>query len=217
MTSRKAHPASRSEARRKARCDAIVKVASQSFIEQGYAGTTMSDIAATLGGSKGTLWNHFPSKEVLFIAVVEHLTAAFRAELTNILTPGHDVETTLRKFCAEYLDKVTSSDGIALYRLVIRENDRFPEIGRIFYERGPQLTQAQLAGFFTDAMDRGVMRRDDPVHLAQHLTAICLSGVHQKLLMGLADHARRDQLSQDAERSVAVFMRAYSLGTPNAE
>ena len=62
---------SRREARRQSRREAILDVAAQSFLEHGYAGTTMSAIAATLGGSKGTLWSYFASKEVLFAAVID--------------------------------------------------------------------------------------------------------------------------------------------------
>ena len=57
---------SRSDAKRRA----ILDVASEVFLAQGYAATSMSEIAARLGGSKGTLYNYFRSKEELFSAFI---------------------------------------------------------------------------------------------------------------------------------------------------
>src|SRR3546814_3412867 len=59
----------------------ILEVARRSFFEKGYAATTMSGIAATLGGSKSTLWRYFSSKEELFAAVLDDATAEFKREL----------------------------------------------------------------------------------------------------------------------------------------
>jgi AcrR family transcriptional regulator len=55
-------------ARRDAKRDTIIEVARQVFFEEGYAAASMSTIAARLGGSKGTLYNYFKSKEELFEA-----------------------------------------------------------------------------------------------------------------------------------------------------
>ena len=61
------------EARKEERRLAILDVAKRSFLESGYSATSMSAISVELGGSKGTLWNYFPSKEELFAAVLEHV------------------------------------------------------------------------------------------------------------------------------------------------
>src|SRR3954464_10654712 len=52
------------------RRELILDVASEVFLKEGYAATSMSEIAARLGGSKGTLYNYFKSKEELFEAYV---------------------------------------------------------------------------------------------------------------------------------------------------
>ena len=57
---------SRGDAKRRA----ILDVASEVFLAQGYAETSMSEIAAKVGGSKGTLYNYFRSKEELFSAFI---------------------------------------------------------------------------------------------------------------------------------------------------
>lgn len=201
---------SRREARRLSRREAILDVAARSFLEQGYAATTMSAIAATLGGSKGTLWSYFGSKEVLFTAVIERVTEAFRAQLSLILNPRDGVAPALRRFCVEFLRKVTSPEAVALHRLVIGETNRFPEIGQIFYERAPRQTQQLLADFIGAAMARGELREDDPLIAARQLIAMCMYGGHQRMVMAVIETLAPEALEAEAERATATFMRAYA-------
>ena len=70
----------------------------------------LKSIAATLGGSKGTLWSYFASKEILFAAVIDRVTDAFRAQLSLILNPRDGVESALRRFGIEFLRKVSTTD-----------------------------------------------------------------------------------------------------------
>lgn len=205
---------SRREANRQSRREAILDVAAQSFLEQGYAGTTMSAIAATLGGSKGTLWSYFESKDVLFAAVIERVTDAFRAQLSLILKPDDGVEAALRRFCAEFLRKVTSPEAIAIHRLVVGEANRFPEIGRIFYARAPQRTQRLLADFIDGAMARGELRRDDALTAARQLTALVMYGGHQQMLMSLIEALTPEAIQAEVDRAMATFLRAYAASAP---
>ncbi|EQA99046.1 AcrR family transcriptional regulator [Sphingobium wenxiniae] len=200
---------SRREARRRDRRDAILNVAAHYFLENGYAGTTMSGIAATLGGSKGTLWNHFPSKEELFASVLEQVTATYRAHLYEILDPCGDLVTTLHRVCVSLLQKVTSPEAISLHRLVMSEAGRFPEMGRIFYERAPRLTRGLIADFLAGAMERGQLRKDDPQAASRVLTALVTSGCHQQMLVGRISAATLDMIAAEADFAVGIFMRAY--------
>lgn len=201
---------SRREARRQSRREAILDVAAASFLEHGYAGTTMSAIAATLGGSKGTLWSYFASKEILFAAVIDRVTEAFRAQLSLILNPSDEVEAALRRFCIEFLRKVASPQAIALHRLVVGETNRFPEIGEIFYQRGPRQTQRLLAEFIAGAMERKSLRTADPLTAARQLIALCMAGEHQRMLMGLTDALAPDTVAAEVDNAMSTFIRAYA-------
>lgn len=189
----------------------ILDVASQSFLEQGYDGTTMSGIASTLGGSKGTLWNYFPSKELLFTAVIDRATATFREQLRVILNPDTDVAGTLRRFCTEFVRKVTLPEAIALHRLIVGESNRFPEMGRIFYERGPQQTQQMMADYFATVMARGQLRQSDPLITAQQLICLCMYGSHHRLLMGLPETVNDATIAAESDRATEMFLRAFGV------
>jgi len=204
--------ASRRETRRQDRRDAILAVAEQYFREHGYSATTMSAIAAALGGSKGTLWAYFPSKEALFTAVVDQATTAFRAQLSATLNPEGDIQPSLRNFCLRLLEKVVSPEAIALHRLIVAEAGRFPELGRIFYERAPRLTTALLADFLDGAMKRGQLRADTPLDAAHFLMQMCVSRSQQQLLFGLTDRVDVVRATADVDRALDLFMRTYAPG-----
>ena len=199
----------RREARRESRRDAILEVAGRTFLEHGYSGTTMSAIAATLGGSKGTLWSYYPSKELLFGAVLDRATAAFREQLTLTLSPDDPIEIALNKFCTKFLTKLTMPESLALHRLVLGEVARFPEMGRIFYERAPWKTQELLAGFLDKAAQSGVIRCEDSFAAAQYLLSLCAARSQQQLLTGVIDTIPQERIEEEVSCAVALFLRAY--------
>jgi AcrR family transcriptional regulator len=200
---------SRRELRRNDRRDAIIAVAQAYFLEHGYAATTMSGIAATLGGSKATLWSYFPSKEALFEAVLDRATTSFREQLTPLLEAADDLETGLRSFAHRFLQKVTQPEAIALNRLVHAESARFHEIGEIFYERGPRTLIKLVGDFLERAMARGELRPADPIQAAKMLMALCVGNIHQQLVLGLIDVVTPAMIAGDADAAVDLILRGY--------
>lgn len=207
-------PLSRREARRQDRREAIIDVAMRFFLEHGYAAASMSAIAAEIGGSKATLWSYFPSKEELFEAVLEKKTSEFRQKLLLLLDPCGDAEQSLRNFCQGFIERVTAPDAIALHRLVMAECGRFPEIGRIFYERAPKATERVLADFMRWMMDRGRLRSSDAESAAHLMVMLNMAGCHQQLMLGLLDQASPEMIAADADRTMATFMQLYAPARP---
>ena len=199
----------RREVRREERREAILDVARRYFLDHGYAGTTMSGIAAALGGSKGTLWSYYASKELLFGDVLERATRDFREQLSLALHGDDPVEVALLAVCGQFVTRLTHPDGIALHRLVVGEAGRFPEMGRIFYERVPQRVHSLFSQFIGLAMERGDLRPDDPDEAAHVLTALCMASTHQKLVVGMIDSLPAGQAEQMARSAVETFLRAY--------
>ncbi|HWV12837.1 MAG TPA: TetR/AcrR family transcriptional regulator [Sphingobium sp.] len=201
---------SRREVRRRDRRDAIISVAKRSFLENGYAATTMSSIAAELGGSKGTLWSYFPSKEDLFAAVLRDATQVYHASLTQLFDTEDALELTLLRFSHDLLRKVTSPDAIALHRLVAAEASRFPKMAAIFQELAPLHTRNLLARFLEAAMDKGKLRRADAMLAARTLAVLTLSGCHQQMIWAELASPTDEQIDADAAFAVDCFLRAYA-------
>src|SRR5258706_1490743 len=122
---------------RDARREAILDVARDVFLEEGLAASSMSTIAARLGGSKGTLYNYFKSKEELFEAYVARHCAWQSDAMFSLLADYDDVREALTAFGRRFLEIILSDFSLSNYRLIVAEAQRPPEIGRIFYQSGP--------------------------------------------------------------------------------
>ena len=199
-------PASRRELRRQDRRQTILLAARASFLDQGYAATSMSAIAAALGGSKTTLWTYFPSKEELFAAVLEAEIGRFRAELLATLDLSGELGETLRRFCRALLAKISAPDSIRLHRSIAAEAGRFPELGQIFYDRAPRQTQQKLAAYLDEAMKRGALRAAEPMFAAQQLLALLQTRLYIFRLWNVGIPA---ELEADVEGAVDTFLRGY--------
>jgi len=199
----------RRDLNREARRTAIVLLARDIFLEQGYAATSMSTIATQLGGSKGTLWAYFPQKEDLFAAVLDQVTGIFRETLADALRPGRDCRTTLLDFSERFLAKMTNPDSIRLHRLIVAEGGRFPEIGQMFYARGPQIVLDRLSTYIAERMAAGDLRADDPMQAAMNL--IQLTQMQQfKRIWGVVGTPTREEMHEHALKALDLFTRAYA-------
>jgi len=203
-------PMSRRDELRSERRSAILETATQFFLENGYAGTTMSAVAARLGGSKGTLWSYFCSKEELFSACMEQCTQQFQSELILILHPGAPLRKAITGFCRRFIEKIRQPDSIALYRLLCGEAARAPEASRIFFERGPGVVEAMLTVFLAGHIAAGRLRACPPIEMADFLFSLCTGMMHQRALLGLAssDCVAADHLATQVTES---FFTLYAL------
>lgn len=201
--------ATRRECNRETRRAAIVAAAREAFLEQGYAATSMSTIATQLGGSKGTLWAYFPSKEDLFAAVLDDVTVSFRESLEDALRPGRDCRTTLQDFSGRFLLKMLNPDSLRLHRLIVGEGGRFPEIGRIFYLRGPKVVVDRLSSYLHDRMAAGDLRVEDSVVAARILIQLVQLDQNMRL-WGIAEAPTPAQIQVRAAIAIDLFMRAYA-------
>ncbi len=104
----------------------------------GYLGTSMDEIAALGGISKQTVYKHFDDKERLFAEIVTNLvdeaSDPVYDEILKLQDSG-EIEADLRGLASRQLATVIQPRLMQLRRPVIGEVGRFPELGRIFYER----------------------------------------------------------------------------------
>lgn len=190
---------------------AFIDAARELFFINGYAGTSMSSIAAKVGGSKTTLWTYFPSKADLFAAVLDDLIDTYGQTLRVELPDEEAVADVLRRFGRVLLATVTSPPMPSLYRLVVSEVERFPHLAQLFYERGPRRGVARLAGWMAVKMQKGELRHGSPSRAANDFVGLCLGSVYQHAILGLPEGTRR--IAENVDLAVDTFSRGWSPAT----
>jgi len=188
---------------------AILDVARDVFMEEGYAAASMSSIAARVGGSKGTLYNYFPSKESLFAAFMQEECQAEAWVAAARKAEGSDVPAALAAIGAHFLDFVLSDRAQTIHRLVISESERFPELGGTFYENGPRLGVRVLSEWMQLQISAGRVRVGDPERMAMVFLELCKSGMHQRRLWNVPPEPTADDKARNVAEAVRVFMAAY--------
>ena len=109
----------------------ILDGARRVFMELGFDGASMGEIARAAGVSKGTLYVYFADKNGLFEAIVEQ-ECLEQGRVAFDFDPAKDVETTLRNFGRAYIEVLCRPDGGSAVRTVMAIAERKPELGRRF-------------------------------------------------------------------------------------
>lgn len=125
---------------------ALVAAAEAAFLERGYAGASVNEIAAAAGVSIKTLYRHFDDKDDLFSAVMQAAcgrTSGGKAPAWYALPPAEALPLAGK----DYLHHVLSPQQLALYRVVVRDAHRFPELGRRYSEETAGGRDAVFAGY----------------------------------------------------------------------
>ena len=104
----------------------ILEAARELFLRHGFAETSTDAIALRAGVSKETLYRHYPSKEVLLVAVMEELTVDRLALLAGRSLPPRatreDLEAVLDEILRDALQRLMDRDYLELARLAIGES-----------------------------------------------------------------------------------------------
>jgi TetR/AcrR family transcriptional regulator, mexJK operon transcriptional repressor len=191
---------------------AILGAATTVFLESGYLGSSMDEIAALAGVSKQTVYKHFSDKERLFSEIVTTTVSEISDpnynEVLNLKDSG-DIEADLRALARSQLARVMQPRLLQLRRLVIGEVGRFPELGRIFYEEGPGRAITALAAAFERLAERGLLELDEPLLAAAHFNWLVMSiPLNQAMFSGSEKGPETTDLDHYADAGVRVFLAA---------
>lgn len=187
----------------------ILKVAREAFLRDGFAATSMSQIAARVGGSKATLYSLFPSKKDLFVAVADLESNRILDEMFDVQGPDGEPRAALTNLCRRFLSVVLSDEMIASYRLIVAEAARVPEIGRVTYELGLRRGLERLATYFRQMMGGGALRRANPLVAAQSFLDLTTGDLHRQRLWNILPRVGAEAIDAEVERIVSTFLASY--------
>ncbi|MFC5750581.1 TetR/AcrR family transcriptional regulator [Actinomadura rugatobispora] len=139
---------------------AIIDAATGLFLDSGYDGTSLARIAEAAGVSRATLFKQFPTKAALFDAIVTEYWKV-EGEGGLDLRPG-DLRAGLTAVGRRYVALLTRPRMVALFRIVIAEAPRFPELGQTQFKRGKMPYFTSVRRYLEAEHEAGTVRLDDP-------------------------------------------------------
>lgn len=180
------------------------------FRELGYERASVDAIAAKAGVSKATIYNHFRSKEALFLSTFGAETEKLRLKFHSLLeTPSGDVEADLRQIGEDLLRLVCAPSNVCRQRVVSAEAARFPELGVALHAGGIQAGRERMARFFERAASMGLLDVEDAEEAAVDFASLCIGDLSKELQLGIRREATEEDIAANVRRGVRTFLRAY--------
>ena len=183
------------------------------FLDNGYEGTTMEDIAVRAGVSKQTVYKHFTDKQSLFADIILSTTgdmSSLVGLIADDLGDTRDLDKDLEHLAETFLGALMQPRVLRLRRLVISSADRFPEIATAWYQKGFERALEALATAFRSLADRGLLEVDDPAAAAQHFVGVLFwIPVNKAMFTVDDDYAATHDLAPIAKSAVTAFLDGY--------
>jgi AcrR family transcriptional regulator len=184
----------------------ILQVAGERFRADGYAGTSMSAVALGAGVSTKTLYRLVPNKEELFKQVVVDRVGRFMLEAKDTDGGQEDLLGDLERLLIAYGHLILDPETLAVYRLVVSECGRFPELGQAFYQDAVNRTTTYMAEWLGRRCQAGQIQLNDPRMAAGMLRGMMAQDPERSVLLCQASPPDAGQIAQRAKECARLFL-----------
>jgi AcrR family transcriptional regulator len=193
------------------KAETVLAAAGQVFLTHGFSAATTDMIQREAGVSKSTVYAHYPNKEALFVAVIERHCARLAHLLDNIAFEPGNLRQALMALGGAYLRTVVSPNGLALYRTVVAEAPRFPQLARTFYRAGTRVVLETTSKCLAQAAAAGEV---DLTSIGLETATLTFAGLVRSepqlhYLMHPEARPSAEQVDQWVSCAVGTFLRAY--------
>jgi AcrR family transcriptional regulator len=188
----------------------ILEGARKVFMDLGFDGASMGEIARSAGVSKGTLYVYFADKNRLFEAIVEEESLE-QGRIAFNFDPTRDVETTLREFGRAYIQVVCRPRGGSAVRTVMAIAERMPEVGRRFYENVLQKTIGLLADYLKARVQSGDLAIEDCHLAASQFILMCQASLFLPFVFQIAPAPSAERAGAVVDSATRMFLAGYGV------
>lgn len=185
----------------------ILAAASELFLRDGYANTSIDAVIERVGGSKRAIYSHFGGKDDLFAAMLTSISE----EVLRTIPEGHeavdeDVRASLTRFASAVMRALMDPRTVALYRLVIAEGVRMPELAQTFLRSGPRRAAAGLSQLLARHAAAGALTITHPAATAEHFIGMLRDDTYLEVLLGVREPLSERAWKARVNRAVDLFL-----------
>ena len=190
--------------------DRIIEAGRTVFLDEGFGAASMDAIAAEAQVSKMTVYRHFRNKELLFAGVISELCRRIvDDDLESLLALAP--REALRSFAEGVVAITFARETVELHRIVVAESRRFPKLGRLFYQSGPQACIDMLEQYLQRHRPRAWSRNDARRHAEEFLDLI-RGYPHLRLLLGIVERPSQRELRTRIDSAIRNLLAAMKAG-----
>jgi AcrR family transcriptional regulator len=186
----------------------ILDGARKVFMDLGFDGASMGEIARSAGVSKGTLYVYFADKNRLFEAIVEEETLE-QSKVAFNFDPTRDVSTTLMDFGQAYIQMLCRPGGGSATRTVMAIAERMPEVGRRFYNNVVAYKIARLAAYLDTRTAAGDLEIEDCQLAATQFMGMCHTSLFMPFIFQAAPAPPAERIAEVVESATRMFLAGY--------
>jgi TetR/AcrR family transcriptional repressor of mexJK operon len=185
---------------------AILAAATRVFLDRGYVGASMDEVARAAAVSKQTVYKQFADKKALFEHVMRATSEPMHAALHEAVGAAGtgDLGTDLRAYGETLLEQVVAPDVVRLRHIILAEADRFPDLAASWHAQGPAKT-------IDDLSERlAALNLPDPHQAAEHLMWLLIADPLVRSMFVPATTLTDAERTARVDAAVTTFLAAYA-------
>ena len=189
----------------------ILDGARKVFMDLGFDGASMGEIARAAAVSKGTLYVYFADKSALFEAILEQ-EALQHGQVVFNFDPARDAETTLKDFGQAYIHLLCRPGGGSAIRTVMAIAERMPDVGRRYYLRVLDKTINRLSDYLKAHVASGDLKIDDCDLAASQFMELSKASLFLPFVFQAAPLPSEERIAEVVDSATRMFLAAYRAG-----
>jgi TetR/AcrR family transcriptional regulator, mexJK operon transcriptional repressor len=195
--------------RRGRKFDQVLEGAREVFLRDGFERAAVDDIARAARVSKATIYAYFPDKRLMFLEVARAECRRQTEAAEAAIVAGAPVREMLTIAAERLAQFVTSDFGQRIFRIIAGESERFPGLGREFFETGPGVVHALLVHHLGSYVRSGQLQIDDLDLAADQFAQLCKTRLQDRLLFGMAETVGAEDARRVITGAVDMFLARY--------
>jgi AcrR family transcriptional regulator len=194
--------------------DDVLAGARTVFLTQGFEGASVDDIARAAGVSKATLYSYFPDKRLMFLEVARAECCRQVIGAEDKISPKIKLKDALQIAAVTLVEFFTSDFYLRMFRVIVAETERFPELGKQFYETGPLMARNRIVDYLVEAEQRGEVLIEDKPLAADLFSEMCRADLFHQMLFGITSNPSQADKDRIINGAVAMFMARFGVKKP---
>ena len=188
----------------------ILDAAKRLFLEQGYQGVSMDQIAAAAGVSKLTVYSHFGDKETLFAEAISSKCQEVLPDDLFVRPPEGPLREQLQAIGHAFFALITSEEAINMQRMMNTPGTTENALRELFWKAGPRRVQEVFGAFLQARANEGKVQIDDVPLAASQFFSLLKGELHPMMVCGLCQQHTPAEVRRHIDATVDFFLRAYA-------